>query len=125
MTSAPETVANLTLTTVKILLRKLILVFADVIAFALAGCLAASLAEVLSGISDGSWLATQDIQRYVAWAAVLLVGLLLFWHYSDRKPFLTELGELLTVLLVLAVLALTRWNASRLWWGVVMWCSMA
>lgn len=47
-----------------------------------------------------------------------------FRHYSDRKPFWSELGETLIALLVLAVLdlavlALTRWNSSRLWWALV------
>jgi Undecaprenyl-phosphate galactose phosphotransferase WbaP len=47
-----------------------------------------------------------------------------FRHYSDRKPFWSELGETLMALLVLAVLdlavlALTRWNSSRLWWALV------
>jgi Undecaprenyl-phosphate galactose phosphotransferase WbaP len=47
-----------------------------------------------------------------------------FRHYSDRKPFWSELGETMIALLVLAVLdlavlALTRWNSSRLWWALV------
>jgi len=47
-----------------------------------------------------------------------------FRHYSDRKPFWTELGEVLRMVLVLAVLdlavlAITRWNSSRLWWALV------
>lgn len=57
-------------------------------------------------------------------AAGLGVFLVRFRHYSDRKPFWSELGETLIALLVLAVLdlavlALTRWNSSRLWWALV------
>jgi len=45
-------------------------------------------------------------------------------HYSDRKPYWTELGEVLWGLLLLAVLDLavigiSRWNSSRLWWALV------
>jgi len=45
-------------------------------------------------------------------------------HYSDRKPYWTELGEVLWVMLLLAVLDLavigiSRWNSSRLWWMLV------
>jgi Undecaprenyl-phosphate galactose phosphotransferase WbaP len=73
-------------------------------------------------------LVTQDVQRYWAWLGVAGVGLgfflVRFRHYSDRKPFWSELGETMIALLVLAVLdlavlALTRWNTSRLWWALV------
>jgi Undecaprenyl-phosphate galactose phosphotransferase WbaP len=44
-----------------------------------------------------------------------------FAHYSDRRPFWDELGEVLSVVVSLSMLdmtlvAVTRWNASRLWW---------
>jgi Undecaprenyl-phosphate galactose phosphotransferase WbaP len=92
------------------------------------GLLAAALAQLWGMPSDGQWLVTQDVQRYWAWLGVAGVGLgfflVRFRHYSDRKPFWSELGETLMALLVLAVLdlavlALTRWNSSRLWWALV------
>ncbi len=109
-------------------LSKALLVWGDLIAFALAMVLATVVANRLPVDDADLWLATQDIRRYWAWCLIVLLGLLLFLirhrHYSDRKPFWTELGEVLRVvallaMLDLALLALTRWNASRLWWALV------
>jgi len=52
------------------------------------------------------------------------IFLMRYRHYSDRKPYWTELGEVLWGLLLLAVLDLavigiSRWNSSRLWWALV------
>lgn len=116
------------LSPLQIRLTKGVLLAADVLAFLWAGLMAALLADAWSDSPDTHWLVSQDIQRYWAWLAVAGVGLLFFLarfrHYSDRKPFWTELGETLQVFLVLAVLdlavlALTRWNSSRLWWALV------
>ncbi len=109
-------------------LSKALLVLADVLAFLTASVLATALANRLPVDEADLWLATQDPRRYWAWGLIVLFGLLVFLvrhrHYSDRKPFWTELGEVLRVVAVLAVLdlallALTRWNASRLWWALV------
>ncbi|MGV0961285.1 MAG: undecaprenyl-phosphate galactose phosphotransferase WbaP [Limnohabitans sp.] len=116
------------LSTLQIRLTKLVLLVADVMAILCAGLLAALLSQRWSGDADVHWLVTQDIQRYWAWLAVAGLGLAIFLvrfrHYSDRKPFWSELGETLQVFVVLAVLdlavlALTRWNSSRLWWALV------
>jgi Undecaprenyl-phosphate galactose phosphotransferase WbaP len=99
-----------------------------VVSLLVSGLLAAALAQLWGMPSDGQWLVTQDVQRYWAWLGVAGVGLgfflVRFRHYSDRKPFWSELGETLMALLVLAVLdlavlAITRWNSSRLWWALV------
>jgi undecaprenyl-phosphate galactose phosphotransferase len=116
------------LTALQIRLTKLVLLLGDVCAFVLAGALATVWVVSLGPSSSHSWLAQQDEQRYLAWCVVCTLGLLIFLvrfrHYSDRKPFWTELGEVLRVVVVLALLdislqALARWNSSRLWWGMV------
>ena len=118
----------------QIRLTKAALLFGDVLAFALAGLLAAVLAQACSDVLDASWLVSQDLQRYGAWLGIVAFGVLIFLirhrHYSDRKPFWTELGEILWILLLLAVLDLAvigiaRWNSSRLWWGLVWPLAMA
>lgn len=112
----------------RIRLTKAALLVSDMVALAWAAFVAALFAKVLTNTPGNDWLVTQDIQRYGAWMAVCALGvgffLVRFRHYSDRKPYWTELGEVLRVFLVLAVLdlavlALTRWNSSRLWWLLV------
>lgn len=112
----------------RIRLTKAALLVSDMVALAWAAFVAALFAKVLTNTPGNEWLVTQDIQRYGAWMAVCALGvgffLVRFRHYSDRKPYWTELGEVLRVFLVLAVLdlavlALTRWNSSRLWWLLV------
>lgn len=116
------------LSPLQIRLTKGALLVADALAMLWSALLAAVLAEAWSDAPGPHWLVTQDIERYWAWTAVAALGMAFFVtrfrHYSDRKPFWTELGETLQVLLVLAVLdlavlALTRWNSSRLWWVLV------
>lgn len=108
-------------------LSKLILLFSDVLALSLSAGMALALAPGLSN-TPSLWLQTQDIERFYAWAGIGLVGLLIFLvrfrHYSDRKPFWTELSEVLRVILLLALLdlalvAFAEWNASRLWWFLI------
>ena len=116
------------LSPLQIRLTKAVLLGADVVALLVSGLLAAALAQLWAEPPNVQWLVTQDVQRYWAWLGVAGVGLGFFLvryrHYSDRKPFWSELGETLIALLVLAVLdlavlALTRWNSSRLWWALV------
>ncbi|WP_439112243.1 undecaprenyl-phosphate galactose phosphotransferase WbaP [Hydrogenophaga sp.] len=116
------------LTPLQIRLTKAVLLLGDVLSLLVAAWLAALLAHQWTSTVDTHWLVTQDIQRYWAWLAVAGLGiaffLVRFRHYSERRPFWTELGETLQLLVVLAlldlaVLALTRWNSSRLWWALV------
>lgn len=116
------------LSPLQIRLTKGALLVSDALALLWSALLAALVANALSDVPGPQWLVSQDIQRYWAWMAVMAVGmsffLVRFRHYSDRKPFWSELGETLQVFLVLAVLdlavlALTRWNSSRLWWALV------
>lgn len=76
-----------------------------------------------------AWLAGQDSPRFLAWAATSLLGLVLllmnYQHYSDRRPIWDEVGDFirltgLLALLDIAIVATAQWNASRLWW-VVSW----
>jgi Undecaprenyl-phosphate galactose phosphotransferase WbaP len=116
------------LTHLQIRLSKAALLLGDVFALVLAALLAAVVAQIWGGQRDEQWLVSQDFQRYGAWLGVVILGLVVFLvryrHYSDRKPYWTELGEVLWVLLLLAVLDLaligiSRWNSSRLWWALV------
>ncbi len=116
------------LTPLQIRLTKLVLLLGDVLSLLVMAFFAAFLARQWTSAADSHWLVTQDVQRYWAWLAVASLGiaffLVRFRHYSDRRPFWTELGETLQLLVVLAlldlaVLALTRWNSSRLWWALV------
>ena len=116
------------LSPLQIRMTKAVLLGADVLALLVSGLLAAVLAQLWAVPPNAQWLVTQDIERYWAWLGVAGVGLgfflVRFRHYSDRKPFWSELGETMIALLVLAVLdlavlALTRWNSSRLWWALV------
>ena len=105
---------------------KFAILLADVLAFAAAFVIATMLnVAIKPGDGVGAWFATQDTQRYLTWASLALLGLLLFLmryqHYSDRRPFWDELADVLSVVVSLALLdmtlvAITRWNASRLWW---------
>lgn len=117
----------------QIRLTKVALLCADVMAMLIAGVVATSLVPAWVGLNHIEWFQTQDTQRYMAWFFVVLIGVTFIWiklrHYTERKPFWTELGEIFVVLLMLAVLdlalmAITRWNASRMWWLVV-WIAAA
>ncbi len=116
------------LSTLQIRLTKAALTITDALAFALAGLVAAFVAQTLGNVKDAHWLVSQDFDRYIAWGGIVIFGmcvfLLRFRHYSDRKPFWTELGEIFYLLSVLAlldlaVLGITRFNSSRLWWALV------
>ncbi len=105
---------------------KALMLASDVYMVVLAGLLAAWLAtHNVQAPTIQSWLATQTVERYLAWLGVVALGLLLFFgrfqHYTDRKPFWTELKEIVTTVLWLAMIdmalmSIARWNASRLWW---------
>lgn len=112
----------------QIRLTKIALLVSDVIAMGVAGVLSTFLAPVWVGVNPAEWMGTQDLQRYVAWVVLVFMGVAFFLgrfrHYTERKPFWTELGEVFWVLLItavldLALLAITRWNASRMWWLMV------
>lgn len=116
------------LSTAQIRITKAGLLLSDVVALCLAAVLAAFIARYASDAAGMVWLDSQDLRRYVVWAAVSTAGLLVFLtrfrHYADRKPFWSELGQVFRVvaalaLIDLAVMALTRWNASRFWWALV------
>ena len=121
-----------TLSLFQVRVSKFAILLGDAIAFAAAF----AIATLINVAADPSrsiaiWFSTQDLQRYVAWAGLVFVGLMLFLmrfqHYSDRRPFWDELGDILLLIGILAVLdmtliASTRWNASRLWWLLV-WLS--
>lgn len=113
------------LSATQIRLTKFALLFSDLFSMLIAGFIAALISQIFGEINVSGWLVTQDIQRYIAWLAIVLLGLAVllvrFRHYTDRKPYWTELGELLSVVLMLAlidlaIIAITRWNSSRLWW---------
>lgn len=105
---------------------KLLLLIADVSCFLIAALVSALMCQIF-GMDTEGWWGSQDYERYFTWLLVVIVGLVFlivrYRHYSDRKPFWTEFGELLGILFILAVLdlalvSLVRWNASRLWWAL-------
>jgi Undecaprenyl-phosphate galactose phosphotransferase WbaP len=123
----PLQVSPLTLTQVR--LSKLALLLGDALAFALAFALATALAVSIKGVDLPSWWLAQSPQRFGAWAGIAVLGLVVlltrFQHYSDRRPFWDELSDFVKLvgvlsLLDMALIAMTRWDASRLWW-VVSW----
>jgi hypothetical protein len=99
--------------------------FAILLGDALAFMVAFALATLINVAFDPSrsievWFSTQDLQRYAAWSGLVFLGLMLFLmrfqHYSDRRPFWDELGDILRLIGILAVLdmtliAATRWNS--------------
>ena len=116
-------------------ITKALLLMVDVLMFAVAATLALWIAaHHAERLQTAAWLATQSTQRYLAWLAICGLGLLIFLgrfqHYTDRKPFWTELKEIVTTVLWLAmidmaVLSIARWNASRLWWLLVWLLALA
>ena len=120
----PLQVSPLTLTQVR--LSKLALLLGDALAFALAFGLATWLTLTVQGALLQTWLQGQNSERFVAWGGICMLGLLLllmsYQHYSDRRPFWDELGDFLKLtgslaLIDLSLIAMTRWEASRLWWA--------
>lgn len=116
------------LNTAGIRLTKAALLLSDMTALGVAAMGAAVLSRTAGDVAGEDWLGSQDMRRYLVWAAVAVAGVLIFLtrfrHYSERKPFWSELGQVFRVVAVLAlvdlaVMALTRWNASRLWWALV------
>lgn len=122
--SRPRTVLTVRLT-------KFAMLATDLLALLLSGLLATFVAVALDASAEENvamWMTTQSIQRYWAWFGIVVLGLLLFLsryqHYSERKPFWRELGEVFhsvfwLALLDMALMSIARWNASRLWWLLV------
>ena len=108
----------------------------DVLAIALAFGLATLLNVGLTGLAfvqTQLWFSTQDPQRYASWFSLSALGLGIFLfryqHYVNRRPFWDELSDVLwtvgcLALLDMTLVAVTRWNASRLWW-VLSWTALA
>ena len=116
------------LTVMQVRLSKLSLLLGDALAFALSWGLATFLTLELTAADAGTWWGGQDEQRYVAWAVIAVIGLVVlltrFQHYSDRRSFWDELSDFIKLLGVLSLLDMTltsinRWEASRLWWLLV------
>ncbi len=113
---------------------KLIMLLSDLIACMIVAVIATFISVVTSGFTSfDAWASSQSALRYWAWFAIVLTGLFIFLarfqHYSERKPFWTELGEVLQntfwlALLDMALMSAARWNASRMWW-LVTWLLVA
>ena len=104
----------ISLSLLQVRLSKLIILLGDLFAF----CAAALLASVAQ-------TNYQDPERLAAWLALAVLGILLFLmrfeHYSDRRPFWDELGDILRTLIILALLDMTLvtvsdWRSSQVWW---------
>jgi Undecaprenyl-phosphate galactose phosphotransferase WbaP len=108
---------------------KFAVLFGDVIAFGVAFAIATLInVSIDANQNIALWFSTQDKERYLAWFGLAFLGIMFFLmrfqHYSDRRPFWDELGDVLRLVSSLALLdmtlvATTRWNSSRLWWLIV------
>jgi len=119
------------LSTHQIRISKLAVLFGDAVAMGLAFVAALVVSSWVVMGQPGqimAWLALQDSPRYLFWWGVATTGLLsllmIYQHYSDRRPFWDEIRDFLQLVLFLALLdmtlvALLKWNASRLWWLLV------
>ncbi len=118
-------------------LSKRAVLLGDILAIGLAFVLATLMnigfeEQSLSLSLAARWFSTQNPSRYWAWAgfAFLALGIFLFrfQHYVNRRPFWDELSDVLhtvgtMALLDMSLVAITRWNASRLWW-LFAWCAL-
>lgn len=117
------------LSLLQVRISKFAILLADVLAFAAAFCIATMINLGFEPNQNiNAWFATQAFDRYVAWTGLAFLGvvlfLMMFHHYSDRRPFWDELGDILRLIGSLALLDMTliafgRWNSSRLWWLTV------
>lgn len=108
---------------------KFAILLGDVLAFAAAFAIATLISVGLEPHNNiSTWFSTQTLDRYIAWGGLAFLGVVLFLvrfhHYSDRRPFWDELGDILRLVSSLALLDMTliafsRWNSSRLWWLIV------
>ena len=117
----------LSLTQVRI--SKFVVLFGDLVAFSVAFVIATFInVSIDDNQNIAVWFSTQDKERYATWFGLAFLGIMFFLmrfqHYSDRRPFWDELGDVLRLVSSLALLdmtlvAITRWNSSRLWWLIV------
>ena len=117
----------LSLTQVRI--SKFAVLFGDIVAFSVAFVIATFInVSIDDNQNIAVWFSTQDKERYATWFGLAFLGIMFFLmrfqHYSDRRPFWDELGDVLRLVSSLALLdmtlvAITRWNSSRLWWLIV------
>ena len=118
-----------TLSLFQVRVSKFAILLGDALAFAAAFGIATFINVAADpSRSAGVWFSTQDLLRYYAWGGLVFLGLMLFLmrfqHYSDRRPFWDELGDILRLtaslaLLDMTLIAATRWNSSRMWWLLV------
>ena len=92
-----------TLSLFQVRVSKFAILLGDAIAFAIAFAMATLINVAVSPSQNVSvWFSTQDMQRYVAWSGLVFLGLMLFLmrfqHYSDRRPFWDELGDILRLM---------------------------
>ncbi len=108
---------------------KFILLIQDVVSFFLASIFAYGICILFNNYSFDVWFDGQDIDRYYSWIVMVVLSLLIFSlkyrHYSVRNSYWMELGEILGALFIIFMLdwtliAIFRWNSSRLW-GLCVW----
>ena len=134
MAVKPRPLKSLSLWQVSLSKRAVLL--GDLLAIGLAFVLATLLNIGFEGQSlsiASKWFSTQDPARYWAWVLLSLLALFIFLfrfqHYVNRRPFWDELSDVLwtvgaMALLDMSLVAVTRWNASRLWW-ITAWVCLA
>jgi Undecaprenyl-phosphate galactose phosphotransferase WbaP len=112
----------------KVRLSKLAILLGDVVGIAVAFMVSIWILNKLEleAVSQGrAWWGSQDGGRLISWVFIGIFGLVLmlmkFQHYSDRRPFWDELLDFtrlvgLLSLLDIASVAMMEWKGSRLWW---------
>jgi Undecaprenyl-phosphate galactose phosphotransferase WbaP len=118
------------LSVLKVRLSKLVILLGDVLAISMAFLFSVWVCmywKVDTFPYATSWWGGQDTSRLIAWGVICLLGLVMilmkFQHYSDRRPFWDELLDFsqlvgLLSLLDIAAVATVQWNASRIWWAL-------
>lgn len=111
--------------------NKLALVFSDVLAYLLAFGFAYWLLQDSFNLSQaqlGSFNNGTGIARLGSYSLLMLLAIFWSWsqlrHYTYRKPFWSELRETIMLLLTcsvidLALVALSKWDFSRMQWGIL------
>lgn len=126
----PEGAPRLNL--IQLRLSKLALLLGDIFAFVIAFVLSTIFVVNNNGMNFRAWFDGQSSQRFTAWALIVIAGVLIllirFQHYSERRAFWDELSDFIKLICFLALtdiamMAFARWNASRLWWLAVWFLS--
>lgn len=116
--------------------NRLGLITADLMGFAVAFIISRTMLHFFEGNNPDFLLWAESISgkaRIWSFLFLSIAAVVWFWvrlrHYTYRKPFWSELREIITVILALAVadlalVALSKWQLSRTYWALIWSCSV-